>query len=489
MTRNFSRRHTTVVLAAVSASLALTLAACSSGGGSTTTATTPAAADTATTPAAADTTTPAAADTTAAAPTVEGIDCAAYQQFGDLKGKTVHVYTSIVDPEGATQIASYKPFEDCTGVKIDYESSREFEAQVLVRVKAGNAPDIAYLPQPGLLQQLVQDTGKVVPAPKTVADLVDKNWTASWKDYGTVNGTFYAAPLGANMKSFVWYSPKAFKDAGYEVPKTWDEMMTLTQKIADSGTIPWCAGIESGDATGWPATDWIEDVMLRTAGPDVYTQWWKHEIPFNDPRVATAFDTAGKILKDPKFVNGGFGDVASIATTPWTDAGFPIPQGQCYMSRAANFYATQWKAPIHVADDPTDPNAVFAFYMPTNQTDVKPILGGGEFVAAFNDRPEVQAFQTYLATADWANNKAKATPDGGWVSANMGLDINNLAVDFDKASAAILIDPKSVLRFDASDLMPGAVGAGTFWTGMVDWINGADTKTVLDKIEASWPKS
>jgi alpha-glucoside transport system substrate-binding protein len=418
--------------------------------------------------------------------TAAEIDCSAYEEFGDLEGTEVSVYTSIVEPEQQEQEDSYDPFEECTGVTVNYEGSREFEAQLLVRLQAGNAPDIAYLPQPGLLNTIVTDFPDAVVAPpeQTVAN-VDEFWEPSWKEYGTVDGTFYAAPLGANVKSYVWYSPSMFEEAGYEVPTTWDEMMDLTAEIADSGAIPWCAGVESGDATGWPATDWIEDVVLRTAGPEVYDQWISHEIPFNDPEIVAAFEATGDILKDPAYVNGGLGGVDSIATTTWTDAGYPILDGSCWMHRAANFYQNQWPEGTEVAED----GDVYAFYLPTNQTDIRPVLGGGEFVTAFSDRPEVQAFQTYLASADWANAKALVTPNGGWVSANTGLDPENLSTEFDQLSAEILADPDAVIRFDASDLMPGEVGAGTFWTGMVNWFTGADTQEVVDTIEASWPAS
>ena len=157
------------------------------------------------------------------------IDCAPYKAFGDLKGKTVSVYTSITAPEDAPHQASYKPFTDCTGVTIKYEGSKEFEAQLPVRVKGGNAPDIAYLPQPGLLKTLVA-TGAVKEAPPEVVANVEKNMP-DWKQYGEVDGKFYAAALGANVKSFVWYSPQAFKDKGYEVPKTWAELLALSDKI------------------------------------------------------------------------------------------------------------------------------------------------------------------------------------------------------------------------------------------------------------------
>jgi alpha-glucoside transport system substrate-binding protein len=416
-----------------------------------------------------------------------GADCASYKQYGDLKGKTVSIYTSIVAPEDQAQIDSYKPFEKCTGAKIKYEGSKEFEAQLPVRVKGGNAPDLAIVPQPGLLKTLVA-TGKVKKAPEATAKNVDEFFGKDWKAYGTVDGAFYAAPLGANVKSFVWYSPSAFADKGYQVPQTYDEMIALSDKIAadnpDGASKPWCAGIGSGDATGWVATDWTEDVLLRTASPEVYDQWVNHEIPFNDPQVATALAKVGGILKNAKYVNGGLGDVKSIATTTFQDAGQPILDGSCWMHRQASFYAANWPKGTKVAED----GDVWAFYFPAvDPAKGKPVLGGGEFIAAFADRPEVQAFQTYLSSAEWANNKAKSTPDGGWVNANKKLDPANLTSPLDKKSVEILQDPKAVFRFDGSDQMPGAVGSGTFWKGMTDWLTGKSDAETLDFVEKSWP--
>ena len=414
------------------------------------------------------------------------IDCAPYKAFGDLNGKTVSVYTSITAPEDAPHQASYKPFEECTGVTIKYEGSKEFEAQLPVRVKGGNAPDIAYLPQPGLLKTMVE-TGQVKPAPAEVTANVDKNMP-DFKSYGTVDGTFYAAPLGANVKSFVWYSPSAFSDKGYQIPKTWDELLALSDKIAadnPGGDVkPWCAGIESGDATGWPATDWVEDVLLRTADAETYDKWVAHEIPFNDPAVATALAEVGKILKNDKYVNGGFGDVKTIASTSFQDGGQPILDGSCYMHRQASFYAANWPEGTKVAED----GDVWAFYLPAKDASTHPVLGGGEFVAAFADRPEVKAFQTYLSSVEWANERAKTCGSGGCVTANKNADASLLKNPVDKLSAEQLTDKSATFRFDGSDLMPGAVGAGTFWKGMTNWITGQDDKATLDYIENSWPK-
>lgn len=418
------------------------------------------------------------------APGAGQAECAQLEQFGDLTGKEVSVYTSILAPEEEAHKASYKVFEDCTGATVAYEGSSEFEAQLVVRVQGGNAPDVAYIPQPGLLQTLVRDTDAVVAAPDPVAENVDEFWGEDWKGYGTVDDTFYAAPLGANVKSFVWYSPAMFEENGWEIPETWDDMMALSEDMAAAGTKPWCAGIESGDATGWVTTDWLEDAVLRDAGPDVYDQWVSHEIPFNDPAIAESLDRVGSILKNEDYMNAGIGDVKSIATTAFQEGGLPILDGECGLHRQASFYAAQWPEGTDVSED----GDVFAFYLPTTSDEFgTPVLGGGEFVAAFRDAPEVQAFQTYLSSDIWANEKAEATPGGGWVSANTGLDISLLNSPIDQLSAEIFQDPEAVFRFDASDQMPGAVGAGSFWSEMTNWITGADTQTTLDNIEDSWP--
>ncbi|MFI2646152.1 ABC transporter substrate-binding protein [Micromonospora fulviviridis] len=406
-------------------------------------------------------------------------ECAPYEKYQGHDGKKVTIYSSIREIEADRLDQSWKQFEDCTGIKIDHEGSAEFEAQLGVRVDGGNAPDLAFIPQPGLLKRFA-DAGKLKPAGADTKAMAEQNYSPDWLKYSTVDGKFYGAPLGSNVKSYVWYSPKTFKEKGWSVPTTWDELISLSDKIAASGTKPWCAGIESGDATGWPATDWIEDVMLRTAGPEAYDQWTTHGIPFNDPQVATAVDKAGSILKNEKYVNGGFGGVKSIATTSFQEAGTPILKNKCALHRQASFYANQWPKGTKVAED----GDVFAFYFPAiDPAKGKPVLGGGEFVAAFADRPEVQAVQTYLASGEYANSRAKI---GDWVSANKKLDLNNVPNPVDKLSVQILQDPKTVFRFDGSDLMPAAVGAGTFWKGMVDWINGKDTTTVLNGIESSW---
>ena len=409
-------------------------------------------------------------------------DCAPFGKYGSHPGTTVTMYSSITDPEGADLQTSWKQFEKCTGIKVAYTGDKEFETALKTKVEGGNAPDIAILPQPGLLQTFAT-SGKLKPASDALTAEAKANWTKDWIGYATVDGVYFAAPMGANLKSLVWYSPKYFKQYGYTVPTTWDDMIKLSDKMVADGHKPWCVGIESGTATGWPLTDWMEEVMLRLYGPDVYDQWVNHKIPFNDPKVLDVLKTVGSIVKNPKYVNAGIGDVKSIATTAFQKGGLPIEKGQCMMHQQASFYGANWDKGYKVSPD----GDLFAFYEPPiNDKFGKPIEGGGEFVGAFSDRPEVEALQLYLASGEWATSRAKVA--SGWVSANLKVDKAAFTDPIDALSVQLLTDPSASFRFDGSDAMPASVGAGTFWTQMTQWILGQDDKTTLDKIEASWPK-
>jgi alpha-glucoside transport system substrate-binding protein len=409
-------------------------------------------------------------------------NCAKYQAFAGHAGTKVTMFASIISPESDSLQKSWADFSSCTGITIQYEGSNDFEAQLPVRVSGGNPPDLAVIPQPGLLQKMVS-TGKVAKPPADTVANVDKYWNKAWKAYGTVNGTFYAAPMSANMKSLVWYSPKAFTAAGYKVPTTWADMMTLSNTIAAGGKKPWCGGIGSGTATGWPATDWLEEVVLRQYGGDVYDKWVNHTIKFNSPEIIGAMNTVAGWMHNPAYVNGGFGGVQSIATTTFQDAGKPILTGQCFMLQQASFYGAQWPKGTTISDS----GDIYAFYLPGISASVPtPVEGGGEFITAFANRPEVQAVQTYLSTPDWHTNRIKAAT--GWVSANSGADQSAYSDPIDKLSAKYLTDTNATFRFDASDLMPPAVGAGQEWKSMTQWFaEGTPIDKLMADIDAQWP--
>jgi alpha-glucoside transport system substrate-binding protein len=261
------------------------------------------------------------------------VNCDPYTGYKGIKGKTVTIFTSILEPELTTLQTAWGDFTKCTGVKIKIEGSNQFEALLPVRVKGNNAPDLAFIPQPGLLAKLVE-TGKVKVAPKAVVANVDKYWSKSWKAYGTVKGKFYAAPFGSNMKSLVWYSPKQFKKFGYTVPTTWDQMTALADKMAAAGQTAFCGGLGSGGATGWPATDWVEQMVLREYGSAVYNGWVNHTVKFSDPRIVAAMKKVEGWMQNPKWV----GNVKAIATTTFQDAGKGIPDAKCMMLQQASFY-------------------------------------------------------------------------------------------------------------------------------------------------------
>lgn len=414
------------------------------------------------------------------AASVEDIDCTPFEEYGTFDGAEVSVYSSYRDIDQELLEKSWADYAACTDTTVLYEGTGEFEAQINVRIQGGNAPDIAFFPQPGLLAKFASSGDLVEPNEKVVAN-VDAGWSPDWKEYGTVDGTFYAAPLLASVKSFIWYSPTTFTEAGYAVPTTWAEMIALSDQIVADGGTPWCEGIESGDATGWPATDWLEEMVLRSAGGDVYDQWVTNEIAFNDPLIVEALDEVGAILKDDDYVNGGFGDSRSIVTTAKGDVRFKLLDSSCYLTHEGS--NPTWDEGTVVAED----GDVFAFYLPALDADSgNPVIGGGEFVGAFADRTEVQAFQEYLSSAHWANSRSAL---GGQFSANTGVDLANLDSPVAQIAAAILQDEDTTFRFDGSDIMPAAVGAGSFWKGMTDWLNGSDTQTVLDQIQSSWPAS
>lgn len=412
--------------------------------------------------------------------------CEDYADYGVHEGETVQVYSTIQEREADDLVTSFEQFEECTGITVDYVGTQEFETQINVRVEAGDPPGIAIIPQPGLLARLVE-AGHVMEAPDAVEANVDEFWSESWKGYGTFDDVFYAAPLMASVKGWVWYSPSEFAEKGYEVPATWDEMMELTAQMAADGADntqyrPWCIGFESGDATGWPGTDWIEDIVLRQAGPEAYDQWVAGELPFASPEIQGAFDTFGEIALNPEYVNGGLGGPESIISTSFNDGGLPILDGNCSMHHQASFYEAQWPEGTTVAED----GDVWAFITPpVAEGDPAAVTGGGEFVAAFNDDPATVALQTFMSSDTWANIRVSL---GGVISANQGLDPANASSPIGQQAVEILQNPDTIFRFDASDLMPAAVGAASFWTGMVDWVNGTKTtEQVTSEIDATWP--
>ncbi|AZS37782.1 Multiple sugar-binding protein [Microbacterium lemovicicum] len=416
----------------------------------------------------------------------EGGDSGGGTASGGTEGATVRVSGGITGTEADALNQSFEQFTADTGIKVVYTGDKGFEGNIVTKVSGGDAPDIAIVPQPGLLKTLVE-TGEVKPGNDKVSANVDEYWDAGWKSYGTFDDTFYAAPMLANLKGYVWYSPAKFAEWGVEVPKTFDELMTLTQTIAQkSGGPSWCAGFASEAASGWPGTDWIEDMVLRQSGADVYDKWVANEVKFTDPEIKEAFDAVGKILLDPNYVNAGFGDVQSINSVAFADVAAKVADGTCPMTHQASFLSANFLTVKNAAGEtPTiaPDGDVYAFILPGVKEGELAVEGGGEFVAAFSEDEAVQKVTEFMSTPEFADARVKL---GGVVSANKGADPSLASSEFLQEAMKVLQDPSTTLRFDASDLMPATVGSGSFWKGMVSWIDGTPTDTVLSDIQAGY---
>ncbi len=397
------------------------------------------------------------------------------------EGLDVTIFSPVRDSENSNPIAdfvgAYQPLMDCTGVNIVWEGTDQFETEINVRLEGGNAPDVIDYPQPGLMAQHVRQ-GYLNALPDDVAAHVGSDFISGWDTYGTVDGTVYGMPGRSNIKSLVWYSPPAFEAAGYEVPSSLEEMAALSDQIVADGGTPWCVGAESGVATGWVLTDWIEDFMLRINGADVYDQWVNHDIAFNDPQVKAAVDAAGSYLKNADYL-GGENNVKAIATTKFQDGGLPILSGDCFMHRQASFYSGIWPEGTVVGED------VDIFYLPSPGDGPKFMLGAGDVYAAGTDKPESYDVVRYTGSLDY---QAAILETRGELVPHLDIDTSTIADPFTQKLADLQLGAE-VFRFDGSDLMPGSVGAGTFWTEVTSWVIGGDTDTFLDNVEASWPAS
>lgn len=367
------------------------------------------------------------------------------------------------------------PFTEETGIGMAFEGTRDLAAVLTTRTEAGNPPDLAILPNPGQLVELAA-AGHLVDL-TTFVDMaqLQSDYAQVWLDLASYEGTLYGIFYKAADKSLVWYNPGAFDAAGYEVPTTWDELIALSDQIVADGGVPWCAGFESEAASGWPATDWIEDIMLRTAGPDVYDQWVNHEIPWTDPSIKTAWETFGEIATNEDYLYGG---TTGALTINFGDSPAPLfddPPG-CYMHRQASFITGFFPEGVEAGVD-------YDFF-PFPEIDPAygtPALGAADVIVMLNDTPDARALMQYLVTGEaqeiWAGL-------GGFLSPSKSVDLDVYPDDMTRKIAEALVGAE-VFRFDASDLMPAAVGAGSFWTGTLDYVGGEDVDSVLETIEAS----
>ncbi len=406
-------------------------------------------------------------------------DAEAAEDGATEDGGTITILGALVDQDAERFQESIAPFEEETGIDIVYEGSGDFEQLATLRIEGGNPPDVIMFPQPGLMADLARQGNLVDLSTMIDTETLEANYSDTWVDLGTVDDTLYGIWYRASLKSLVWYPVPEFEEAGYEIPQTWDEMIALSDQIVADGSTPWCIGMESATATGWVGTDWVEDIMLRTAGAEAYDQWVAGELDFSSEEVTRAFEMFGDIVMNPDYVLGG---TTAVLTTPFGDAPTPMfddPPG-CWLHRQASFIAGFF--PEDVQADLA--NNVNAFYLPPiDEEDGSPVLGAGDVLAATSDRQEVADFMNFLMMPEAAEYWAS---QGGFLSPNSSLSLDVYPDEITQVQAEILTGA-DVFRFDASDLMPGAVGTGSFWTAIVNWISGQDLDSSLSAIDASWP--
>ena len=402
---------------------------------------------------------------------------------GAASAEQLTVFGPWLGPDQEAVESILAPFAAASGHDVRYVGSDSFEQQILVDAEAGSAPNIAVFPQPGLAADMAS-RGFLTPLADGTGDWIRDNYAAgqSWVDLGTYadqngNDNLYGFFYKVDVKSLVWYSPENFEDAGYEIPTTMEELKALTDQIVADGGTPWCIGLGSGGATGWPATDWVEDMMLRTQSPADYDAWVSNDMKFDDPKVIAAIEEFGAFARNDAYVAGGAGAVASTDFRDSPKGLFSSPP-QCYMHRQASFIPAFFPEGTVVGED-----ADFFYFPAYAEKDLgSPVLGAGTLWAITNDNQAAHDLIAYLQTPE-AHEIWMAR--GGFLTPHKGVDSSKFS-DAPTAKMNEILLGATTFRFDGSDLMPGGVGAGSFWTGMVDYAGGKDAAEVAAEIQSSW---
>ncbi|NUQ33081.1 MAG: carbohydrate ABC transporter substrate-binding protein [Dermatophilaceae bacterium] len=368
-------------------------------------------------------------------------------------------------------------------ITVKFTKAGSWDTEIRTRVQGGNPPDVGLFPQPGLMCDLAK-TKKLTPYDDATVATDKATLVPGIVEAGTcADGKVYGLPNEVSVKSILWTDAPAFKAAGYQEPKTLDQLLTLTQTIKSQGKTPWCIAAESGAATGWPITDWIEDLVLRFAGPDNYDKWVKGQLKFNSPEIKPAWEYFQKIAFGDGFVRGGTKSIVATAFGTGGNALFTNPPG-CYLFKQATFVANKGGFPdavIAKVDTETKPLA-----FPAKTEGDNPVLIGGDLAAAFNNDPNTLKLRNFIASKENGTEQAKK----GAFSPHKSADVSLLPNKTLQTIATDVLYKATAARFDGSDAMPAKVGAGSFWTEPVKWLSGQqDLDTTLNNIDDSFPKT
>ncbi len=390
----------------------------------------------------------------------------------DFSGQTLNVSAAWSGAEQTNFEAVLKKFSDETGAKINYTSFGDQASTTLgTQIAGGNPPNVAVISQPALLNQLAT-AGNLKPLSAATSAEVAKNYSQSWIDLSTVNGTNYGVWFKAANKSTVWYNKDIYDQAGATVPTTWDDFMKQLQVINDSGY----SGISIGADVGWPITDWFENVYIRTAGADMYDKLTKHEIPWTDPSVTDALNVLKQLFSS---------DVVEPGSAQRT---FPESVTEVFGAKpkAGTVYEGDFVAG-NIADDghsTVGGNALF-YNFPSINGSAPAVVGGGDVAVAFTDDAATQALMTYLASPESAS---VWVPKGGITSPNKNVD-TSLYPDAVSKQIAEALTSAQTFRFDMSDQTPSAFGGTTGqgeWQIMIDFLqHPSDVAGTQQKLEAA----
>ena len=407
----------------------------------------------------------------------------AFAETHDYTGQTINVTGATTGNDAQRYRNLFAYFKEATGGTVAYSGSESFEQDIVIASRSGGLPDIAMFPQPGLAKDLAAQ-GVLVPFGQDLTDWVSEHYAAgsSWADLATYpdeTGTerIFGLFFGTDVKSLVWYVPELFEESGYEVPETMEELMALTDRIVADGGTPWCIGLGSGAATGWPATDWVEDMMLRTVPVEVYDQWVAHEIPFDDPRVVAAIEAYGRFALNPDYTPGGSQVVATKDFRDSPDGLFDLPP-DCYLHKQASFIPIFFPEFVKVGQD------VDFFYFPNfSDNDLgRPVLGSGGIVAMTRESDAARGFIEFLETP-FAHEIMMS--QGQFLTPHLEANLDLYTSDTQRALGELLTSATS-FRFDGSDLMPGEIGTSAFWSAMVDYTTGTSAEEAAKSVEARW---
>jgi alpha-glucoside transport system substrate-binding protein len=409
----------------------------------------------------------------------------------NLSGKTVDVLGIWGSEEQADFEAMIQQWKTDTSAQVKFTGSRDVNSLLTTRVAGGDPPDVALPASLGIFKDLAR-AGKLTPlsACPGLEDKVKAEYAAQIVDLGTVDGKLYGVMMKAGNKGTIWYNPKFFQENGYKplaADSTFQDLLDLTEKIAadkEAGkhdVFPWSDAEEAGGGSGFPGSDWIQQIVLGESGPDVYDQWVDHEIPYNDPKIKQAWENFGKILLEPRYVLGG---AQRALATKFSEGALPLftqpPQ-------AAMHYLGSFNSGFI-----TDPTLGFpAGLKPGTDFDFFPFPGGGatgdaNIMMLFNSDPATCSFAQWMASPDSQEVWVKR---GGFTSLNKKLDLAAYTNDLDRRIAQQLTDPGTTFRFDADDAMPSGVGGdnGAVFTGVLTYLSGGDLDEILQGIDSAFP--